>query len=210
VLFGGVAATPPAPAPPGSNQKHADTLFGGDAAPVVPGADPNAPPAPAGASTTSPLERELYGLGSLETGEPFPVRVAMRETFSNRRHELSDVLGLSHEQQHARHNEWAIGIRETGLDPTIGALIYNKFTDAEVAIARGADVDDATLAAANKTIRQRLRETYGEEAEDLLKRTNTFVNAHPKLAAVIGMRGVGSNPEVALELVEFVRRSHIK
>ena len=99
----------------------------------------------------------------------FPAETALRDTFRARVDDVSDVLGLSEAQRHARHREFVSVVRQTGLDPrTIGDPIYQAWTDAEIAAARGgAAVDSAQVRAWDEEFRKELRLTYGADAEDL-------------------------------------------
>jgi hypothetical protein len=145
-----------------------------------------------------------------EQKEMYPTEVALRSVFTDRASEVADVLGLDATQRAARESAFTEVIRSTGLDPlTVGEPLYRRFTDAEIADRRGADAPD--VQALDEESRRLLREAYGaEDAENLLARTRAFVAQHPKLAATLRTRGLGSQPEVVRLLVEHVRATNFR
>ncbi len=139
-----------------------------------------------------------------EQHEFYPVDVAMRPVFEERSAALAD-LGVSAAERAKLQDTVVDVIRAVGIDPvSVGRPLYNGAVDAVIASAHGeAEPDVQALAEAS---RRELRETYGAaDAEDLLARTAAFVKQHPKLEATLGMRGLGSRPEIVRALVEHVR-----
>lgn len=165
------------------------------------------PPTAAGTRAQTQAERDLFGTLPV-VNELHPIETALREPLRERQSDLVDVLGLTQTQQQARHRDYADLIRRTGLEPlTVGARLYDLMTDADLEDARGTAVDAAQVTAWSEESRRQLRVTYGaKEAEDLLQRVQKFTREHPKLAAIVQRRGIGSRPDVVQLLVDEVRR----
>lgn len=181
--------------------------------------NPGSPPqpiiggTPTPAQEPEPVERsqdaadwELYGRDHPKGPEIFSPEVGLREAFRQRQDEVADVLALGTEAQQQRHRDFVGTVRESGLDTVTAGTVYDVLTDAQLAEARGAPVNEAQVRAGQEQTRRELRGRYGaERAEQLLRETAQFVESQPKLKALLGRGGVGSNPKVALALVEHVR-----
>lgn len=164
---------------------------------------------------------DVLGLGNTNTETPaagavgeqkaepggglYPVDVALRPAFEQRRDDLAVGLGLDTTKIAAREADFTDVMRQTGLDPhVVGTPLYDLLTSAELAEQRGAEAVD--VQPLNEESRRLLRETYGaKDAEDLLARAQSFVASQPKLAAMLRTRGIGSQPKVVAMLVEHVR-----
>ena len=173
----------------------------------------DAPPPPEQPAVVE-TKAEIDNLGAdyLKPTEMHPIEIALRDTFRQRVDELADVLELGRAQQQARHRDYVALVRKAGLDqnPDLSAMLYNEATDADIAATRsgGDDVEqlEARVRDDAEASRKALRELYGpERAAEILKRTQAFVNQHPKLKALINTRGIGSKPAVVLALADHVR-----
>jgi len=138
----------------------------------------------------------------------------VRQEIEKRSDDLFDALGTSKEQHAKIRNEFVEIENATGLAPGVVARIANSFIDGEIARARADDKDayDAEaskgLDRANEKLRHALRATYGEDAEDLLERTQRFVRAHPKLAKVLQSHGLGSRRDIVEGIAAHVQSTY--
>jgi hypothetical protein len=145
----------------------------------------------------------------------FPIETALRETFDENLTKLGDRTGLDLAAQATERREYAAVMRATGLHEHAGLakLIHNEWTNARMADAGPVDdVDlDAQIDVQNEASRSALRGQWGAEgAEDLLQRAQKFARQHPKLAAILQTRGIGSRPHVVQALVEHVRKVNFR
>ena len=190
----------------------ADVLFGASA-PVSPPSDA-ASPGPA--VSRDVMDTALYGTDAIDGSEQmFPPHVAMRQVLRARQDELIDVLGLTEAQRHTRHREQIAMVRESGLDPyTVGAPLYEAFTNAELATRRGTTVDPTTQAARDEELRRDLRLSYGAAAaEQLLEKTAAFIAGQPRLQRILATPGIAEQPAMrkALEgIIEHVRKQRAR
>jgi hypothetical protein len=148
--------------------------------------------------TAAPLEHEQTTM--------YPVDVATRGTFEEHKDTELAVLGLTAEQRATRHRDHNALIAATGVDEySVGKLLYDAKISADIAVARGEAEPD--LQALNEEARRVLADTYGrDEVEPLLTRVREFARQHPKLAAILQTRGIGSQVPVVTALVDHVRR----
>lgn len=148
--------------------------------------------------------------------ERWSLEGAMRDTLRESSTKLSDRLGWGVEQQAAYRHDVAETLTEAGLHQTLeGAeLVTTLHTDALMAIARpgGDELDvEAQIAADIEASNQAEREYWGAAyAEDLGTRRVKYVRAHPKLKAMLEVRGIGVKPAVVRFLNEFVRDSNFR
>ena len=199
-----------------TGRSDADVLFG-DAAGVQPAVDARAAATPTDAPWATNVERDLYGADYPEPTDMFPVEVGLRPVLAQRQDELMDVLELGQAARIQRHREFVAAVRESGLEPsTVGQALYNVWTDAEIAAARGTlpDTDDDDGSgwepALVEDITRTLRNSYGPaRAERLLVAAQTFVAEHPRLARVLQTPGIKTRPGFRLvvdQIVEHVRQ----
>ena len=139
---------------------------------------------------------------------------ALRDAFHEQRDTAADVLGLTQAQAQQREREFLQGvIVGPGLDPhTVGKLLLELKTAADVADARGEEVDEAQVVQWGEAARRAVRQQYaghGWDIDDLLSRTRKFVASHPALQALLLRHGIGSRKEVVEALVEHVRVNNI-
>lgn len=139
--------------------------------------------------------------------ELHPLDVALREPFRLKREALTDV-GFTLEQVQQRERDVLALVRETGLDPYSEVpLLYDLVVAADIADQRGEPFDEAQEQAWREESYKGLREEYGQrDAEMWLGRAAKYAREHPKLAAQMQRRGIGSRPEVLKAIVEHVRR----
>lgn len=139
-------------------------------------------------------------------GEFYSPGVALGQTFVSQRETVSDVLGLTMEQQHQRERDFTKLVRETGLNPyDTGKRLYELMTQADVAAMRGEGPDDAQIQTWNEETRSALRETYGaQDGEQMLARLRKFVHGHPALERLLGRHGLGSRKEIVLGLASKI------
>jgi hypothetical protein len=104
----------------------------------------------------------------------------------------------------------ATKLPDEAIDAVIDGHINNLMAAAQVT----EDADDRETARRSQAwaieTRSKLSATYGDEAEALLERAQRFARAHPKLAEVLGRRGLGSRPDIVLSLVEHVRNVNFR
>lgn len=157
------------------------------------------------------IDAELYGADAPKPKEMHPPEVALRDVFRERVEDVATVMGLPEDKRQARHREFVGVLRDTGLEPAItGKLLYDAYTDAQLAAARGAPIDEAQRRNNEEEIRRSFRTAYKGDAEQLLDRTRAFIKAHPKLQAVVGTGAVESDPKVITAIAEHVRRTFWK
>lgn len=153
------------------------------------------------------IDRELYGADHPVPKEMFSPEVALRPTLSSRVDDVANVMGLDHAKRQARHRDFVALVRETGLDPnTVGAELYDAYTDAQLAEARGTELDEAQIHTWKEDARRELRQAYGADAEPLLKAADQFIQKHPRLQRVLDTRAIGARPEILRAIVDHVRR----
>ena len=171
------------------------------------GGDGFAPPTTA----TTKITDALYDAPAPDPGGFYRIERAMDLTFNDNLTKLADRTGLSLDAQATERSQYADLMRASGLDQNLAVaeLLHTAWSDARMADARpGVEQADvlAEIAAMNEATRAALREEYGaRDAEELLQRTNKFVKQHPKLAAIMKTRGVGSRLDVVTALFDHVR-----
>jgi hypothetical protein len=105
--------------------------------------------------------------------------------------------------------------KDTGLPDGVLAKIADGHIDGLLVDASVKHDPDAATADAqalnqrildgNAEIRERLRQTYGrKDGEQLLARTQRFIQNYPKLAAILREDGLGSRPDIVEEIVSHV------
>jgi hypothetical protein len=178
-------------APPTAETKQmTDALYNRDKAEPIPPADASG----------------FYGLSlltsALEHGAP----------------ELSAATGAS-QADHARMREEFVTIaKATSLPEPLLVRIADNHRNTLIANARPVEDEDADAAQLAKRTqewseesRTILAQTYGaKDAEQLLARSAAYVKKHPKLAKLLGERGLGSRPDIVTDLVAFVFSNGIR
>lgn len=176
----------------------ADTMLG--AAPGASASDPGPE------QTRAVIDRDLYGADHPPPKEMFAPEVALREPLRKRVNDVANVLGLKETDRQARHREMVALTRASGLSPALVGDLYDQFTDAQLADARGTALDQAEIREWQATAREQARLAYGKDTEDLLGQTDTFIRQHPHLQRMLETRGIGARWELFQPIVDHVRR----
>jgi hypothetical protein len=155
-------------------------------------------------------DRELLGDEYPQPKELYPVEGFARQRLLQHQDALSDTLGWTRVQRQAFNRRHVEMLKETGLEAlTFGESILDAQVEALTAAARGEAIDDAPDLAFGEEVRRELREQHGADyAERLIADAQRFVQASPKLAAVLSTPGIGAqrSAKTAIEaLLEHVR-----
>jgi hypothetical protein len=168
-------------------------------------------PAPAEPWTGNANELRLYGPDHRKPVEMNSPETASREVLLRQQDTLNDQLGFGAVERTTFNRNHVALLRETGLDPVIvGEPLAEAHVGALVSAARGVEVDPAAVQALDAQLRQEMRGQYGpDRAERLFIETQKFLEAHPKLRAVVAMPGFATSfsGKKAIEaLLEHVRK----
>jgi hypothetical protein len=172
----------------------------------------DAPPVTVPAAVEAdPLERHRFKPGQSGNPSGRPKRERSREVLLAQQDTLNDQLGFGAVERTTFNRDHVALLRETGLDPAIvGAPLAEAQVAALVSAARGVEVDPAAVQALDAQLRQEMRGQYGpDRAERLFIETQRFLEAHPKLKAVVLMPGFATSfsGKKAIEAVlEHVRK----
>jgi hypothetical protein len=134
-----------------------------------------------------------------------------QQVFRHRSDDVSNVLGHTATQRAADQQAFTDMARKAGIElKPISKTLFDGLVDGELKQLRGEVDEDALDSQAVKDAtetRQQLSSRYGEEGEKLLARTNAWIKTtQPALHKILGTHGLGSRPDVVLELVDHVRR----
>lgn len=137
--------------------------------------------------------------------------VALQPAAAQHERTLSEVVAMTAAEQTAYWSTTAAMGRRTGLS-SYGVL--RTIVDAEVA-ALAADASQPPpdeeamtnqIVAWNREIRRAVRDQYGAAGEKLIADTEKFIAADPELDERLARRAIGRQPELFLEILEFVRK----
>jgi hypothetical protein len=144
----------------------------------------------------------------IETNEMYPVERPVADAMRKRADDVAVVLGLTQEEQIARHRAHIALTKKAGLDAPLASMLYNELTDAEIAWTRTPD-EPALVARVQRdeeATRAAIREKYGADGADaVMAVVRDEVGRTPDLRALLGTGGVGSKSTVMLALAEFYR-----
>jgi hypothetical protein len=138
---------------------------------------------------------------------------AVAQGLANHHDQLAGTLNLDRAERETLVTQIAdavtgagIGIYDYKLLPTLLASVVA----ARVAEAKDAEFDDTADRDRFEEAVRELRGIYGDdEAEDLLRRANRFLDKNPALADVIKLARAGNDPNVVRALVEHVRAENL-
>jgi hypothetical protein len=198
----------------GSGTRHTGTIVTGPGparrdsdgfAPVLPDVqriagklyDGNAEAADTGAGV-----RNFYGFSTVGS------------SVDSRRQEAWGTAGVDTSGMDAMREQFINIARTTALPETLVAKIADLHIDGELARARPTEPDpvelDTRIAAWNTEAREQLRATYGRDAEDMLQRAQAFVRRSPALSRVLNERGLGSHPDIVMDIAAHVFSNAIR
>jgi hypothetical protein len=155
-------------------------------------------------------EEELFGEDhAIPESEMFPLeRSTLSETFQQHAPDVQNVLGLSRTELQARHKAHLALTREAGLDIQLAGKLYEAVTSAEITWQRGKQ-DEAGLAAQVQADQERLRaagrQRFGRDWDAVLEIVREEVGKVPELDKLLSTAGIGSRPEIFIELAEHYR-----
>jgi hypothetical protein len=166
---------------------------------------PNTPPRPAPAQgAVNATARGLYGQPD---GNAIPA--ALRHVIDAHDDDDRVKLGLDATAIAAKRVRQARFLGETGAadDPLLGEVLIDAEYAADIADARGVEVDPTQAQRASEETRRQLIGQFGDEETDrLLARTRAWLRTQPTLSALLARRGLGNEPGVIVPLVQYVRR----
>lgn len=186
--------TPAPAAKPGA--AAASSTPSGEATPQQPGAPnpagdpPGAEPAPAAAAESDPSAGHFY--------DP---AVHYAPALGEGLNRLGDHFELSKEQRAEQQRNAARIFSELEFEPGSAARFHEMYVSHVIN-----QPDDATMGEWEIQTRQRLRERFGGEADKMLADARAYVATNKTLAEGLSLSGLGSHPEVVVDLVERVQR----
>jgi hypothetical protein len=175
-------------------------------------------PAPATRNPAAPPNEEaaakLYpNTAKAEPNDPgtmYASATVYRPTLDKFLPRLGDANVLSFAEQERERTTFPDMVRKSGLDPSFGLRLYEKFAerrlevlDDEARATRTADLEEST--------HQWLRENYalrgikGKDFEALKGRVNRWMAKQPDLRAIVTFAGIGNELEIAQGLYEHVQ-----
>ena len=191
-------------------QQAANTLYGpgvSEAEPEGPTPTPNAELAARlyGKAETAPL---VAGDGLHDPAVPF------RAVFRQHKATLHDVFGLGEEERAVQEAQFVSLVTAMDLPYHDAARLYDLAVDAAVSADAEAYAPAGLQHRLNERdehVRQTLRERWGEhEAQDVLARTERFIEQTHGLNELLGLGDLRARPEVMLILAEHVRRKGLR
>jgi hypothetical protein len=134
---------------------------------------------------------------------------AEKQVVTSHHDALANTLGLDRPAREALVREVSEAVRAAGFE-TLGDYrvfdtIVAGIVNAKVADVRGIEPDEARDQEQYEAIVRELRGTYGDQAEQLLARTNRWLKTQPALLARIQDARLLNDPVLVRNLVAFVR-----
>jgi hypothetical protein len=134
----------------------------------------------------------------------------LREAFKARTDDHAVVLGRTSAEQLRYDRAFADAARSSGFNDDLAGRIYNAAIDADLADLHEEPVNEAQVRQDAEDTRRAVFDVYGQDAgERWLKVADDYVTRHPKLAAILARRGIGSRKDIVIPILEHARRRYI-